>query len=280
MTFRMTLFVLPLLNLMVASAVLSQDETQPPHQETVAGEAIIVSATQEMGESGVATEVMSFNVADLSEGGAVITEGFGGPFDLAMGSSGDSFSLLNNPSVQKDLLLVDDQLEQIQEINKEFAQKIKTQLGEFKDEQGNFSFNPGANLGELIRELKQQQQQEIEKILLPNQQQRLQQVARQMKMKRLGTSRLLTEQLAEELDLSEQQQDRIRTRAKELQEELNRKVAELRENARQQLIKELSSGQRRKLAELIGDDLVISDEDRDGRFRRLIRKPGSAPNDF
>ncbi len=280
MTFRMIFLVLPVLNLSVASLGLSQDETQPPPQETVAGEAIIVSATQEMGESGMTTEVMSFNMADLREGAAVITEGFGGPFGLAMGGSGDSFSLLNNPSVQKDLLLVDDQLEQIQEINKEFAKKIKEQLGEIKDEQGNFSFNPGANLGELIRDLKQQQQQEIEKILLPNQQQRLKQVARQMKMKRLGTSRLLTEQLAEELDLSEQQQERIRTRAKELQEEMNRKVAELRENAWQQLIQELSSGQRRKLEELIGDDLVISDEDRDGRFRRLIRKPGSDPNDF
>jgi hypothetical protein len=281
MNFRMTLPVLLLLNLLAGTVVVSQSETGPPRQEAATGEAIVISATQAMGESGMTTDVMSINVADISDGAAIMTEFVpAGQFGLAFGNSGDSFSLLNNPSVQKDLLLVDDQLEQIREINKEFSRKIREQMGEFKDENGNFSFDHGSNLADLIRELKQQQQEQIDSILLPNQQQRLKQVARQMKRKQLGTSRLLTEQLAEELDLSEQQQDRIRTRAKELQEEIDRKLAELRANAKQQLIKELSPSQRKKLEELIGDEFVVKDEDQDSRLRRLMVRPGADANGF
>ena len=66
----------------------------------------------------------------------------------------------------------------------------------------------------------------------------------------MGTSKALTSQLAEELGLTSDQQKRIKTRSKELQKELEAKIAELRANAKKDLLGELSKDQRKKLEEV------------------------------
>ena len=233
-------------------------------------QSIVVTATDDM-EGG--TSVMAFEMSD-SDGAFFLGDALDGNLDFSMGHSANNFSMLNNPSVQQDLQLVDEQIDQIKQINKDFASKIKEQMGSMKDENGNYDFQVGANLGELIRDLQQQQQDQIASILLPNQQKRLEQVARQIQMKRMGTAKAITGKLAKELGITAEQKKNLRAKSKELKKELEEKMAELRAKAKQQLLEELTTEQKERLTDLLGEDFVQKKKDRNQRFRMI--RPGSS----
>ncbi|MEM9410845.1 MAG: hypothetical protein AAGA30_07005, partial [Planctomycetota bacterium] len=245
--------------------------------------AIIVSSTAD--ENGITgTNVLALDASELGDTPMFFSSGaFGGDAAFSFDMSGSSFSLLNNPSVQKDLQLVDEQMDQINAINKEFSEKIKEKIEAMKGEDGGFRFNTDAGFGDLIGDLRNQQQEQIESILLPNQQNRLQQVSRQMKLKRMGSERGLTQVLAEELEITDEQKERIKTKSEELQKELETKIAELKNNAKKELMQELTQEQRNKLEDLLGDDFVTKEEDSKNRFpgiRRMIQKQRASKRDF
>ena len=281
MKYRTIVHSLSTLVLISVATGFAQTEQQVEENAVIQdGAAIIVSSTEDMDGGGIATRVMAVDASDMGDGAMFLTDHMANHLDFSFGDMGSSFSMLNNPSVQKDLQLVDDQLQQIEDINAEFSKKIKDQIGDLKDEDGNFSFSNPMELSELIQDLRQQQQDQIDQILLPNQQRRLKQVARQMKMKRTGTAKSLTGQLAEELGISSEQQARIEKRSKELQEEINQKLAELKAKAKEELMCELSQDQRRKLEELLGDEFIVKDEDNKNRFRRFMHRSQSKARDF
>jgi len=240
------------------SWAVCQDENSPPKQT-----AIVVSTSE---FSDGASDIMSFEVNDTN-GHFLGNSGSG--FQLGLGANSDSFSMLNDPSVQQDLQIVDEQLEQIKQANREFGEKLKREMELMKDETGKFNFQNGTDFGELIRDLKQQQQEHISRILLPNQQKRLEQVARQIRMKQLGTSSGLTGKLADELGITEEQREKIRDKSKELNDRLERQIGDLRAQAKKELLQELTPGQREKLTDLLGDDFIQKKEDRKSWLRNL-----------
>ena len=194
----------------------------------------------------------------------------GMPLPMPLGG-GDSFAMLNNPSVQKDLELVDDQIQQIKDVNADFSARIQDQVSELRGDNGSFDIARAKELGELVRKLKEQQKTEIDNLLLPHQQERLQQVALQMQMKAMGTARALASKLAEELDITDEQKDRLKQRQQELQEEMQKKISEMRENMQKELLQELTPQQRDKLQELTGADFEMKSVD--FQRRRSSRAP-------
>ena len=253
------------------SNTTAQDEDTFVEQQ-----AIVVSA----GEDGEGmTNIMAFEMSD-SSGHMILSDSLDSAFGAPMGSSSSKFSMLNNSSVQQDLQLVDEQLDQIKQINEDFGKKIKEQMELLKDENGNFNFQSGAGLGDLIRELKQEQQNQISSILLPEQQKRLEQVSRQMLMKQMGTSKALSGRLAEELGITKEQNKKIRAKAKELKKQLEEKIAELRATAKEELLEELTSKQKEKLKDLLGDEFVQQKDSKRQRFRMLGRGLDNKSGDF
>ena len=260
----------------VTGLIFGQTEDVEVMQED--GQAIVVTSTAD--ESGVlGTSVMSFQSADLGDAPMFFEPMVGGAamgFDVA----GSDFSLLNNESVQKDLNLVDGQLERIEEINKDFSEQMREKMKEFRDEEGRFNIDGAKGFGELIADLKNRQQEEINSILLPNQQDRLKQVARQMKMQQMGSEKALTKMLAEELGITSEQHQRIKDKSKQLRDDLNKKIAELKANAKKELMGELTKEQRSKLEELLGDEFIVKEEDTKNRFRRMMMRQQSKTRDF
>lgn len=256
--------------------VPTEDQPEPLIEERGA---IVVASSD---EDGMGTRVMSFSTDSMGDGPLFMADGMDTHFEFTDSMGGNNFSLLNNPSVQKDLQLVDEQMDQIREINEEFGSKIQDQISSMRDEKGNLSFSGGGSeLATLIKDLQQQQQDKIQSILLPNQQTRLEQVSRQMKMKRMGTERTLTKLLSEELGLTEEQTERIKSRARKLQKEVAAKMAEIRADAKEELLSELTSEQRDKLKELTGDTFVEKDEDLDSNDpRRFMRRNRRSGRDF
>ena len=237
---------------------------------------IVTSSADESGALG--TTVMSMDASEL--GGGMFFEPMMAGRTMGFDVAGSNFSLLNDASVQKDLALVDGQLERIEAINKEFSERMKENLKGIRDEEGNIKLNSTTGFRDLIAEMKNQQQEEINSILLPNQQARLKQVARQMKMRRMGSEKALTKLLAEELGLTADQTQRIQEKSKELKKQIEEKIAEMKANAKKELFSELTKEQKQKLEELLGDDFQVKQEDTKSRFRRMMMRQQSTTGDF
>lgn len=234
---------------------------------------IVVEANQESGgiimmrsEDGENSDVqvMSFDSSATMPAGPFMPGMFGG----------DSFDLLNHPGVQKDLELIDDQLDRIKEINKDFGNKISEKIKMMRGENGSIQIDGAASIGALIQDLKAQQKAEIEGLLLPQQQARLKQVKLQMQMQNRGTANTL-DQLAKELNITGDQKKRIKARQKELKKEFEEKLAKLKEDSRKALLDELTDQQKTKFKEMVGEQYKFEKE---RRFQFPMR--GAQKRDF
>lgn len=250
-------------------------EVQTDDGNTTFGSAVILEASQDFGD-GTANSSMRIVAAEPGTTMAFATDG--GDF-MHFGAGGDSFSLLNNKSIQKDLELVEDQMESIRAVQSEFGKKIRDQIGDIS--KGNFDPERMSGLKDIIAEIQAQKKEEINKLLLPHQQDRLRQVALQMKMKSRGTSSALTsDEVAEELGITVEQIEELKERAKKLQKEIEEKTNQLKENAKQELIGILTPAQQKKLKEMIGDEYKPEPNDWQsripGRVRQRINRSRSA----
>jgi hypothetical protein len=166
----------------------------------------------------------------------------------------DPTSLLNIEQVQQELELIDSQMEDVRKLYSEMNRK-QAELMRRMAKDGLRQPDVAAALQEELKEIRAETQGEIEKLLLPHQSDRLQQIARHMMLQRRGTANALTsELLAKELGLTDEQKERLQTRAKEVEDEVRQEMARLRKMAHEKILGELTAAQRDKLAELLGKD--------------------------
>ena len=166
------------------------------------------------------------------------------------GFGGRPEDLLRRDDVRKELELVDDQIEKLEEFSnrqRESGRELFAGLRDLSREERAEKFR------EIFAKRAEESQKEIGKILLPHQTKRLGQLAVQYRM-RSGTSRGLTSgSVAEELGITEEQQEDIRKKAEEVQKELNEKIAKLREEARDDILQALTPQQRAKFKQMVGE---------------------------
>ena len=272
--------------LFAGNLLLAQEETEQPQAQSIEvmavqvaddqegsegfGEAVIIEATEDFGDGNARSmRVMS------SPRSAFVTDN--GMFFC--GGGADTFSMLSDPSVRKELELVDEQMDRIREVNKDFGQKIRDSLGDLSKD----GFDPAHadRLKETIGEIQRQKQEEIDKLLLPHQLDRLKQVALQMQMKSRGTAGALSsDKVAEALGLTDEQIDKLKARSKELKKEIAEKTKKLKGDAKNELIGMLSSEQQQKLKEMMGDEFTSNKDDWQNalqeRMKRRIQRRGSS----
>ncbi|MEQ1905871.1 MAG: hypothetical protein ABL888_16905, partial [Pirellulaceae bacterium] len=229
----------------LAFAVSSISSGQQPAEEP-AGQfkqnAIVVQA-EEDGEGPPKMQFMSMS----SDGGSFFSSGEFA-MDFAPGMGADPFQMLSNPGVQNELDLVGKQLEQYKELQASYGKRISAELEKMKPGKGSGEGPRG--LEKAIKEIEQQKKEDIEKLLLPSQRERLEQISLQQKMKNQGTAAALAnEEIREKLGLSEKDVEKLKGKAKELNEKLQEKMQKLRAEMRAELLNELSSEQKAKLKE-------------------------------
>ncbi len=193
----------------------------------------------------------------------------GGPEMVSMGAP-DSFSMLSDPSVQKDLELVGDQLTQLQDLQKSFGAKMKEQMGDIS--KGKFDPERMKGLGELAKRLKEEQQSKMKDLLLPHQVDRLKQISVQRHMEMAGTAgALASDKLAEELGITDEQKERLKKRSQEITTEMQAKMEKVKDEAKEQLLQELTADQRAKLKALTGEKFKSNPQDWSEKFQGLRR---------
>ena len=237
------------------------------------GGSTTITVGQSVSQDETVVPTMDFQMVVADESGAVnvisggapaFTYGFSGFNDALAapmpGFGGDMMSMLNQASVQRDLELSDDQRDQLQRLRQDFTRKVSDQARLMRE--GNFSPEAGRGLGETIRELQKQQEADVEQILLPHQVRRLREISFQTRMKTMGPTGALSDKaIAEELGLSSEQLKRLKEKAKEVGRDLKEKIERLREEAQQELLKELTRDQLNKLERMLGDRFEFPKDD-------------------
>ncbi len=178
------------------------------------------------------------------------------------GSSGGTLDLLADSKVRAELEMVDDQYQELQSLNSEIQKRAAGQLREidFKDSQ---------NLVEKIRNIRSQAEKELNSVLLPHQTHRLRQIQSQSRLRYNSLAQILTsEPVRSELEITDRQLTELLQAEQEIEAELARKIAELRAESRDKLIKRLNRTQQKQVQEIFGDAFEFSDKSAKDKTRR------------
>ncbi len=200
---------------------------------------------------------------ESSGGNIVYSEGLGAGTLMAMpmmggyGAADDSMSLLNMEQIQQELELIEPQIEQFRKLQVE-TQKRQGDLMRRMAKDGVRQPDVMAAIQDELREMRAQARTEAEKLLLPHQVERLQQVARQVRLQRRGTANgLIGSDLADELGLTDEQKEKLKERAKEIEAELQQEILRLRKKAEEKILGELTPAQQAKLEQLLGKQIDV-----------------------
>lgn len=163
------------------------------------------------------------------------------------GGQASMMGLIGNPRVREDLEIVDEQYEEFQRKATEAQQRAAQQLREFDFEDRN-------DLVRQIQKIQEQTRQELDSVLLPHQMDRLKQIRAQSLLRnRSFVDAITSEPMRSELDITHRQAEALRREEQEIQADLAKQIAELRDKARQRLIETLDRPQQQKIDQLLGD---------------------------
>ncbi len=182
-----------------------------------------------------------------------------------------TYDLLNEPGVQKDLELSEDQTKQVWTINSEFGHQMIASNKSLHE--GNMSVE---DYKVLILARRAAYQNHLDGLLLPHQLKRIQQLAIQTHINQVGTCNAISSKLVvDELNISEEQKRELIERSKAIEKTLAEEIERLKTKAKDELLSVLSDEQRTKLTELTGDKYNPKNTDwEEGRqaYNRFIQQ--------
>ena len=213
----------------------------------------------------------------------------GGPRDRNFfGGNNGWLGLLRNDSIMDEIELVDDQREEIEALEDEMREEMRERMMELRDMDGADRREMFTQLREEMEERQTELQTEVEKVLLPGQLKRLQELDVQQNARRNGKGAmgvLASEDILDEIGVSDKQKERLKEKAEELKKKLQERIKKMTAEAEKELLSILSPKQREKLEDKMGKAFEFGEEfdrrgrgggrDRGGRGRR-----GGDRNDF
>lgn len=234
-----------------AAIVISSD------QEGGAPGGIVVMSSE--GDDGGGTVFQSFSLG-LDIGGGLML-GNGGPNGvmrlngggLQMFDPNNWSSLLNIPEIRQELDIMDAQVEELSQTRKDLEKQVRDQVNKMME--GGFDPSKAKEMAEMMRTQRAAIDEQISQQLLPGQVKRLREVALRLQMKQAGTVGLLgRKDITEALEITPEQLEALKKKSVSLDEELNKRMEELKKKAQAELLGELKPEQRQKLAEMLGKD--------------------------
>jgi Spy/CpxP family protein refolding chaperone len=185
--------------------------------------------------------------------------------------------LLRRQDVRKELELLDEQVQQLAGLEEKQRNAMFDSLRRFNDRIAKGDRMPRREPGDAGRprdpgnagpppdprasfeQSNQALRNELSQILLPHQLKRLDQLQMQMRM-RGGTMALFGREVAQELGITDDQREQLRPQVEGIERETQRKIAEIRRQAQQQVISLLSPDQQAKFRDLVGDPFEFANE--------------------
>ncbi len=174
-------------------------------------------------------------------------------------------TLESNPDLSSALDLSPDQRRELREIVAEFRKRQSARLETFRrDMQAGDRMLAQKLYVEENRELRDETYQRFEVALLDHQVKRLKQILRQQSVRQLGwpggpqyslsnDSLSLPLQVAKDLELTQHEIDSLEEAVEQIRDEMQAEIQRAKEKALEKVLGELTSEQRKKFRELVGD---------------------------
>ena len=194
--------------------------------------------------------------------------GFGGP--------GGKLMMLQSEEVRKELEIVPDQQKELEKLRDEMRNQMRetfTGMRDLPEDQRRAAFD---KMREKMREAAQEMEKKVNKVLLPNQIERLNQLDLQTQMRRRGTDGALgSEAVVKALGITDAQKKQLQEVAAEAQKEMQATMEKAREEARKKVMAVLTPEQQNTLKKMIGEQFQMPD--RGMRGTRGNRPGGDRP---
>lgn len=205
--------------------------------------------------------------------------GFGGPGGPGGPFGGGIVGLAMREEVQKELQIVDEQKEKVRALTEEMRNTVGNemrgmfeQLRDLSNEERRTKFD---EIRAKMESINADYEKKLGEVLLPHQLERLKQIDLQSKIRRNGASALTNGDVAQALNLTEEQREKLEKRAAEVQEEMQAKMRELQAEARQKIIDVLTPEQQATLKKLMGDQFDMPEPNFGGFQRRFGQGGGN-----
>ena len=225
-------------------------------------------------EATVETELQSLPMPVLVQpmlaAPSIASPSFG--FSFATFGGDDTFQSLHDPSVMKDLEIVEEQRDEIASIQKDFSQRNQKLIKKLMQVQADQA--KGKEIHDEMMAMQKEKNEALSKVLLPHQLERIKEVSRQIQIDSYGgvAAALGYGQLATELDISDKQKKQMAEIQKELQSAIALKTEELRKAAKEKVLAALTPDQRAKLKDLTGVKFKRNNKDWQEHFQRQVKQ--------
>jgi hypothetical protein len=169
--------------------------------------------------------------------------------------------LIQQRDVQREIELNDDQASELRGLEETLREEIRGEMQGMFQGMRDLSDEERQARFEEIRaradEIRKDAEARVQQVLLPHQFERIKQIDLQARIQRGGAAALTEGELAETLGLSEAQRDQLRERSEQVELEMQQKIAQLRTDARNQLLEVLTSEQRAQLNAMMGAEFDL-----------------------
>ena len=212
---------------------------------------------------------MSFQMAGPSS--TISLGGFGG---VDPNNRSQLFNLLTNESVKRELQLTDEQFTGAKKIMDESRKRLGRMVTEqLQNREPGSPIRLGGNaVRDLMEEGREQAEAAIEEILLPEQLDRVRQLAYQVEIAQEGLGVSLTEgRLGKEIGVHDGQKQNLLDRAKKIEAEAQQAIIAIRAKARAKLFQELTPDQRKDAEKLLGKYFLYEEPSLGQQLRRSFR---------
>lgn len=173
------------------------------------------------------------------------------------------FVLLRKPMVQEELELVDDQIEKIKKIDEDMRTSMREMVKSGRQKFSGMSNDERREAWSAIKDRIKvhyvQFMPEVDKVLLPNQVQRLAEIKMQTTIHRTGglTSETGSEAVKDQLNITDEQLEAMKEKAIEVRKTLEAKYLKLRTEAEAEVLSVLDDEQRAKYNEMMGNTFDV-----------------------
>ena len=178
---------------------------------------------------------------------------------------GDStINLLQSDKVREDLELVDDQVNELQSLRDQIYQEMRESWSGMRGLSREERREKFAEIRSDMEARRGEIEEQIKDVLLPHQQKRLEQLSMQSQARQKGGTIefAASDQLAEKLNLTDEQKEKLKKAAEAAKKELEEKIKKLREKAEQKVLAVLTSEQREQYKDLMGDSFKFEERNR------------------
>ncbi len=170
------------------------------------------------------------------------------------GGGGSSLDILADPSVRKEIDMLDDQYQQLLDFNASIQNRAVEQLR-------GLDFGQHDAVVRQLNDFREQAQSELEKLLLPHQLERLRQIELRSQLRRRSLVDILTTNpVKSELEITDDQANEMRAEEEAIKRDLEKEIAKLREKARERLLEKLEPEQKKEVEKMLGDAFEFDEQ--------------------